>query len=365
MKQLLTLLCLVASHVLMSQDIDKIIQKQGKSLLKHKEFKAISIGVYKDGQTFINHFGTLQGSGKPTDETIYEIASVSKTFTGYLVAKAITEGKLKLEDHLSDLLGEEYSNLSFEGQPITVEHVITHTAGLPHFMLPGMAETFETLEPDVPSEYRVLETEATKERFFDALIAFEPSQAPGTNYKYSNAGAELMGYLLSKAYGLAFDQLLSRELTAKLGLNDTGIRLSTDQESRLAVGYWMKNIEPSPPQLNPLWASGSGIKATLPDLMKWIDFNLNSEELALKESHRILYEKKTRWVSYFWNAWKDKNGTSFNHHGGTSGTQNYIFLFPKYNLGISIITNHSGPKTPRKLMKSVQAIVKQLDYKAK
>lgn len=365
MKQLLTFIFLVVSQSLMSQDIDKLIEKQGKSLLKNKELRSVSIGIYKDGSTYTKHFGLLDGTNSPTDATIYEIASVSKTFTGYLVAKAIIEGKIRLEDNLQDLLGDGLSNLSFEDEPIKVKHVITHTAGLPHFMLPDMAETFETLQPNVPSEFKALEAEATKERFFDMLQAFSPSQAPGSQYKYSNAGAELMGYLLSQAYGMEFDQLLSKALTEKLDLEDTRISISKEQESRLALGYWMKNSEPSPPQLNPLWATGSGLKSTLPDLMKWIEFNLNSEDLALKESHKILYEKKTRWVSYFWNAWKDKNGTSFNHHGGTSGTQNWVFLFPKYNLGISIITNHSGPKTPQKLSKAVRAIVKELDYKGK
>ncbi len=363
MRQFLSLLItLISTQVSLAQNIDRIIEKQGKSLLKNKEFRAISIGIYKDGQIYTNHFGTLDGSLKPTDKTIYEIASVSKTFTGYLVAKAVTEGRINLEDNIDDLIAEDFSNLSFEDNPIKVKHLLTHTAGLPHFMSPGMAEAFEKADAEVPTTFQSLEKEMTKEGFLELLKSFKPQTVPGTTYKYSNAGAELLAYILSSVYNKPFDVLLKEQVFNGLDMNDSGVRLTAEQKERLAKGYWSKNETPSPPQTIPLWGGGNGINASLSDLMKWIEFNLTGENKALKESQQIIYEKKTRWMAYLWNGWKDKNGTSYNHHGGTTGTQNWVFIFPKYNLGISIMVNHSGRKTPAKLGKAARDIVKQLNY---
>jgi len=363
MRTLLSLLIIVVSiQASLAQDIERIIEKQGKSLLKNKEFRALSIGIYKDGQTYMSHFGTLDDSVKPTDKTIYEIASVSKTFTGYLVAKAVTEGKINLEDNIDDLITGDFSNLSFEDKPIKVKHLLTHTAGLPHFMSPDMAEAFEKPDNEVPITFQSLEQEMTKERFLELLKAFKPQSAPGANYKYSNAGAELLAYMLTTVYNKPFDTLLKEHIFDGLGMSDSGVRLTAAQKERLAKGYWSKNETPSPSQIIPLWGGGNGVNATLTDLMKWIEFNLNSDDKALKESKQIIYEKKTRWMAYLWNGWKDKNGTSYNHHGGTTGTQNWVFIFPKYNLGISIIVNHSGRKTPAKLGKVAKDIVKQLAY---
>lgn len=350
----------IFTQSLSAQYIDKIITKSGNALLKNKAFNAVSIGVYKEGKQYIQHFGVLTkgGNDAPTDETIYEIASVTKTFTGYLIAKAVLEDKLSLDDEVQIYLEGDFSNLAFEGKQITIRDIITHTAGLPHFMDKRMTETFAAMQADVPTSFFNLEQALTEELFFEYLAAYELTAAPGTKYSYSNAGAELMGYILTKVYKKSFDQLLQEALLTDLGMNDTAIRLNEMQQQRLTQGYWLKNTDKSPNQLNPLWATGSGLKSTLPDLMKYIEFYLNSDDPIIKESQTILYEKETRWVSYFWNTWKDKHGTSYNHHGGTSGMQNYIFLFPKYDLGFSIIVNHSDAKAPREMSSAISRMLK-------
>ncbi|UAM97541.1 beta-lactamase family protein [Polaribacter litorisediminis] len=73
----------------------KVIQKNGLRFLKNKNINSVSVGVYKDNQFYTEHFGEIvKGKGNsPNNETIYEIGSVSKTITGYLVANAILEGK--------------------------------------------------------------------------------------------------------------------------------------------------------------------------------------------------------------------------------------------------------------------------------
>lgn len=123
----------------------------------------------------------------------------------------------------------------------------------------------------------------------------------------------------------------------------------------------MNNEILSPNQLNTLWATRSGMKMTLKDMMSYIKLQLNAQNPIVSESHKVLYKAgKTFKIAYFWRVWNDYYGTSYNHHGGTSGTQNWLFIFTKYKLGISIITNHSGPKTPNKLSKTIKKILKDI-----
>lgn len=360
---LILLLSLIPIITLAQSDqINSAIAKQGEAFLKHKDITSVSIGVYKNGQTYTQHFGSLvkEQDVVPTDQTIYEIGSVSKTMTGYLVAKAVIDNKLNLNDEVTQYLPAGYDNLAFNEQPITIQHLLTHTSGLPMFLPEDVNGLFESLSPDVPQKYLETEKDYSKAKFLKDLESVTLKQAPGNEYAYSNVGAELLGYILETAYGQNLDKLLQEAFLSRLTMRNTEIQLSTGKEN-LAKGYWMSNKQQSPNQLNPLWGTAGGVKMNMEDLLKYMALQLNSENPIVSESHRELFARgKTAKLAYFWNVWTDKYGTSYNHHGGTSGTQNWLYIFPKYKLGISIITNNSGPKTPTLLNKTVKKLLKDI-----
>lgn len=117
------------------QNIENVITKNALQLLEDKRFHSVSIAVLKDGESTIKHFGELAiGKGnKPNDSTLYELASVTKTFTGYIAAKAVLDKKINLDDDIRIYLNEPYPNLEFKGDPIRIKHLITHTSGFPNF----------------------------------------------------------------------------------------------------------------------------------------------------------------------------------------------------------------------------------------
>ena len=100
----LTLLLCLLSHLCFAQvdadnsKIDEAIQQSGEWFIKGKDITSVSIGVYSRGEVFTQHFGELdKGQGnRPTDDTMYEIASVTKTMTGYLAARAVREAADRL-----------------------------------------------------------------------------------------------------------------------------------------------------------------------------------------------------------------------------------------------------------------------------
>jgi len=345
------------------KEVLKTIEKNGRAFIKDKDINSVSIGIYKDKEIYTEHFGEIEkGKGNtPNNETIYEIASVTKTMTGYLVARAVLEQKINLEDDVNSYLEGGFSNLQFNNNPVMIKHLLTHTSGLPKFLPIQMNGVFEKFNENVPEEYAALEKSYTKEQFLVDLKNVSIVDKPGTNYSYSNAGAELIGYVLETVYQKDIDELLKESFLNENKMLNTAIKLDETQKQKLVRGYWMKNKTLSPNQLNTLWATGSGVKTTLIDMMRYIELQLNTQNQVVLESRKIQYEQgETLKIAYFWRVWNDKYGTSYNHHGGTSGTQNWLFIFPKYNLGISIITNHSGPKTPNKLNKTVKKILKDI-----
>ncbi|MEO0873221.1 MAG: serine hydrolase, partial [Bacteroidota bacterium] len=144
-------------------------------------------------------------------------------------------------------------------------------------------------------------------------------------------------------------------------MDNTCIQLNAQQEAQLAKGYWLDNDTSSPHFESNLWSTGYGVKTTLADIMKYVALQLHGEDPIVQTSQEVLFDiAKGNSIAYFWNVRLDRYGKSFHHHGGTTGMQNWLFIFPKYDLGVSIITNHSDHATPGRLSKAVERILRDI-----
>ena len=168
------------------QNVENAITKNALQLLEDKRFHSVSIAVLKNGESTIKHFGelTIGKSNKPNDSTLYELASVTKTFTGYIAAKAVLDKKINLEDDIRIYLDESYPNFEFQGEPIRIKHLITHTSGFPNF--PPKSEN--------------------KEAFFEGLKLIKIETKPGEKYFYSNTAPELTEYIEEKVYKKPYEE---------------------------------------------------------------------------------------------------------------------------------------------------------------
>ncbi|MFZ4929397.1 serine hydrolase domain-containing protein [Chryseobacterium sp. Mn2064] len=322
------------------KNIETAITKNAVQLLKDKRFHSVSIAVLKDGESIIKHFGELTiGKGnKPNDSILYELASVTKTFTGYVAAKAVLDQKLNLDDDIRIYLNEPYPNLEFKGEPIRIRHLITHTSGFPNF--------------PIKSE--------NKEAFFEGLKLINIETKPGEYYSYSNTAPELTAYILEKVYQKSYEQLVLEFILKPNTMNQTKFTLSENDKTRLVKGYNDKN-ELMPNFNRTLWGGISGLHSTTTDLVKYMKLQLDQSNPVVKESHKKLYKEGSDfWEGYHWYIIENDNRLMYRHHGGIYGMQNWFVIYPKQNIGISILTNTSFNETGEILEKVVENLYKDL-----
>ncbi|KFF08872.1 serine hydrolase domain-containing protein [Flavobacterium hydatis] len=323
------------------QNIENAITKNALQLLEDKRFHSVSITVFKDGESTIKHFGELSiGKGnKPNDSTLYELASVTKTFTGYVAAKAVLDKKINLDDDIRIYLSEPYPNLEFNGESITIKHLLTHTSGFPNF--------------PIKSE--------NKEAFFEGLKLIKIETKPGEIYSYSNTAPELTAYILEKVYQKPFEELVTEFVLKPNKMNQTKFTLNDNEKAILVKGYNDKN-ELMPNFNRTLWGGISGLHSTPADLVKYMKLQLDKSNLVVNESHKKLYKEGSDfWEGYHWYILENDNELIYRHHGGIYGMQNWFVIYPKKNMGISIFTNTSFNETGEILEKVVNKLYEDLN----
>ncbi|MGL1959470.1 MAG: beta-lactamase family protein [Colwellia sp.] len=298
--------------------LEASIDHYAHELLKDSRFHSVSIGVYKGGKSFTKHYGELEtGKGnKPTDKSFYELGSVTKIFTGMLAAKAVLDGKISLDDDVRKYLNREYPNLEFNGKPVRIKHLLTHTSNFPNFPIKGDNKTV----------------------FFDGLAEIKMNSEPGSKYFYSNTAPELTAFILETVYEKPYDDILQEFILNAQQMNDTAFVKDTLQ---LVKGYngdgeLMPNFE------RKLWGGTVGLNSTTSDLLKFIKLQLDDTNDVITESHKELYQiNKNLSVGYHWYISKEDNVLSYSHHGGIYGMQNWLVIYPKHDIGISVISNAS------------------------
>lgn len=350
---LLTLMICVScksqnQHTYSESALKEIVNKNADELLTHESINSVAIGIYSKDNMFSNYYGELDAEEKnlPNDSTIYPIASITKTMTGFLAAKAVLDEKLNLEDDIRYYLKGDYKNLSYNGQPIKIKHLLTHTSGLPAEIV-GVEKYLS--EGNIKEALNFVRG-YKKENFFKDLKTININEIPGTKYLYSSNGTNLLGYILESLYKKPYGTLLKEHLFEASQMNNTKLELSTVESKRLAKGYdGQGNITPNQPRFH-LGADGY-LKSTIPDLLKYMKFLLDNNLVAQESWKRV--SQDTSPMGYFWHIENDNDTTVYMHAGTAIGTTSWLFICPKYNIGITMIINSRFPNSSDVLYKTV------------
>jgi serine-type D-Ala-D-Ala carboxypeptidase/endopeptidase len=245
--------------------LDESVSFAGQILFLSLKVPALVIGVIRDGQTSIQGFGRRADNPNeaPGADTLFRIGSLTKSFTGQVLASLAADGMVSLADPLTKYCPEYTAPMSEAGRPIRLIDLATHSAGLPREVPheggpPG--DPFVNITPDA----------------FAAWLKANPLMfTPGTAISYSNFGFDLLAAALARAAKEPYPDLLDAQVIRPLGLKDTTFAPSTDEATRIMQGH---NFDGSPmPNAttgNVIVGSG-GLYSSARDLLAWLKWHLD------------------------------------------------------------------------------------------
>lgn len=326
-------------------EIDRVIQP----LIESRSFVGCVVGVVDNGTQEIHAYGEIhQGAhDKPDGNTIYEIGSVTKAFTGTLLGDMVLRGEVKLEAPLQDFLPPTVKLHLAKNQPIRLVDLASQTSGLP-----GLPDNFAPKDPTNPyADY-------TPDRMFEFLGKHQLRRPPG-QYEYSNFGMGLLGYILSQQAGKTYEQLVVERICDPLQMRDTRITLTPEQQKRLAPPYNAELKSDKNWDLNCLAGAG-GLRSTVNDLLKLAAASLSDDKTpavaAIHEAWKPHYSNPNEiGVGLAWHIARD--GVTRWHNGQTGGYTSAVFIVPPKKLAVVVLCNTACEHTTPLAEKIILAVL--------
>ncbi|MFQ5690340.1 MAG: serine hydrolase [Gemmatimonadota bacterium] len=313
----------------MPADVDRTV----RALIADGYTAGMEIGLISPAG--ISYFGygksSPSGDAAPDENTVYEIGSISKVFTGTLLADMVLRGEVGLEDPIQDYLPAGVTAPTRGGRAITLESLATHRSGLPR-----VPANF------APADFANPYADYTPEKMFEFLSGYQLPRDIGSAFEYSNYGMGLLGYLLARHEGKTYEGLLESRIADPLGLTSTVVTLSPELRARMAtptrMGRSVSNWDFT------ALAGAGGIRSTARDMAEWIAANMglrgSTLQLAMALAHqpRAAALGNTR-TGLGWIAQPLAGHVVLWHNGGTGGYRSFAGFTHDGARGVVVLSN--------------------------
>ena len=344
------LFCLSLPGLAQNEKAEADIQE----IMKRLDVVGLSVAVVKKGNIIYTHsFGTKDNTTNAplTDENIFRIASISKSFSATSIMQLIEAGKLSIDDDISDLVGFRVRNPRFPEKVITLKMLLSHTSSI------NDSQGYFTLDAINPAKNQDWE-----KCFSD--------YAPGTDYRYCNLNYNMIGTVIEKYSGERFDNYVKNHILNPLGLYG-GYNVDSLDANRFATLHEYnsitKKLSPSPlayaPRREeiknyvmgystPIFSPTGGMKISATDLAKYMSMHMNfgkykGKRIMSKKSARLMQTKISEEEGYGMAIANREDlipGKMMTGHTGSAyGLYSAMFFNPKEKFGIVVITNGCNP----------------------
>lgn len=282
-----------------------------------------------DNVEYFSHGRTAIKNGTPVDEySVFEIGSITKTFTTILLADEVLQGSMKLSDPIANYLPKDVKVPGRNGKVITLNDLATHSSGLPR-----MPDNFTPANVNNPfADY-------SEKQLYDFISNHTLSRDIGQRYEYSNYGMGLLGHILALKNGKSYEDLMIEKIADVYDMDDTRIVMSQKMKDHLAIGH-NGNTEMENWDFMTLGAAG-GIKSTAIDMVKFIKANMKTENTtinkAMKMSHDTAYKNEAQNFEMGL-GWHYSNDIVW-HNGGTGGYRAFAGFVKGTQRGVVVLTN--------------------------
>jgi CubicO group peptidase (beta-lactamase class C family) len=280
-----------------------------------------TVGVWKHGNQRVFAYGTA----KP--DSLFEIGSITKTFTALALAQLVVQGKVWLDEPVRELLPPDTVKEP-NAREMTLLDLATHRSGLPR--MPNNLHSTDSHNPF--ADYNTAD-------LYAFMKYWGVGKEPWAAFEYSNLGFGLLGQVLENRAGVSYADLV-KGITEPLGMRDTVIDLSPEKRARLIQGYAAPHTPVGPMDLG-AFAGAGAIRSTAADMLRYLTANLHPPHglrAAIEEQHKL----RTQVVpgTSIALAWVyDAHSGIYQHDGGTSGYTSYAFFSPKGDYAVVVLTN--------------------------
>ncbi len=315
----LFLLALCSFLIAEEADLKKTIDSFCEPLVASGRVVGMSIAVRSGGKVYFRGYGRFTKDSKrvPDQDSIYEIGSISKVFTGVLLASLVHEGKLKVDDPITAHLPGPAP------KRITLRHLSTHRSGLPR--LPS------NIKPDNPNQpYSGYDAEPLYAFLKGVKVASSP--AP---YAYSNLGAGLLGHIVARKAGMSYEDLMIARIAKPLKMTSTALTLTDEQKKRLVPGHLAGGVKvPSWPWKDSALAGAGAIRSTTRDMMKFAEAQFGNDPVqALARKVHTTNPPKMGL------GWHYGQFDAIWHNGQTGGYKSYLAIDLKDKMVVVVLAN--------------------------
>ncbi len=360
---------------LTEQQVKAVIDQQFKPLLAQYNIPGLAVAVTLNGQHYFVNYGVAskQSQQQVRNDTLFELGSVSKTFNATLAGYAQAQGKLSFSDHPAKYF-PELNNTAVNRA--TILNLGTYTAG------------------GFPLQFPVeVVTQQDMVKYFQK---WQPKTKISVARQYSNPSIGLMGYVAALAMKKPYSELIEKTLFPELGLKQSFIHVPESQMENYAWGY--KNDQAMRVSAGMFDAEAYGVKSSSADILKFIDAQLNPQQLkqpmrkTIENTHVGYFKvgaltKGLGWEQYTYpvslatllqgNSSKmaleshtvtpikqpklASAATLFNKTGATNGFGAYVAFIPQQKIGIVMLANTNFPNEARitASYQTIQQLLKQ------
>ena len=244
-------------------EIDKLF----KSFMERSQTPGAVLGVIIDGElAWVKAAGVREKTGNApvTPETVFRIASMTKSFTAMAILKLRDDGKLSLDDpaskYIPELAGLPYP--TSDSQVLTIRHLLTHSEGFP--------------EDNPWGDRQLAQSDETMRAWLKSGIPF--STSPGTAFEYSNYGFALLGQIVAKASGRPYADYVRDNILKPLGMNSSTFEMTSVPREHIALGYRREenNWKPEPILAHGSFGAMGGLWTSAPDLARYVAFLMSA-----------------------------------------------------------------------------------------
>lgn len=315
--------------------LDKIVHQSVSDYMSQQQVPGLAIGIYYRNSDHYYNFGTAnKETMQPvTQNTIFELASVSKIFTATLLALCVQQGTCKLDDSVTKYLPALATTNGLPIDKVSLVDLATHTASFPRDVTGFGVER--------------IQSPAARGELMTQLRQWQPDYPIGTYYVYSNISFGLLGEAMSNAFHKSYSDAVTNLIFTPLKMHGSYENVPSSENFRYAQGYWADGT--LAPHYGPAnWPGGGGLRSTAADLLNFLKANLGVNNpampallsAAIQLSHKQYFQVNPNFsLGLGWQRNTTNNVLMFNKNGMNSGFSSYIAFYPQQKIAIVVLAN--------------------------